>query len=235
MKYLILATFLIVFSSVHAAPLQQGTYLSAEYIEKLKTTQSTKQALDLDAEPSSKIPTSFEVEHVGKKTLFREGWYFHEGGGEFVRRADGQLEVTVSVGREGQPTLNILNNHEFAIQWADFKSRYIFVGDAPRWVAEQLLVGVYRAKNGSEVKFRADGSACLLKGETDYVVEMDHVTVNYNDSISGKHYNYAFQRRKDELLLFQIVTKDEDDEGSIEKPFWRGVRQPDADVNEPCS
>lgn len=233
MKYLVLATFLIVFSSVHAASLQQGTYLSAEYIEKLKTTQSTKQALDLDAESSSKIPTSFEVEHVGKKTLFREGWNFHEGGGEFVRRADGQLEVTVSVGREGQPTLNILNNHEVTIQWADFKSRYIFVGDAPRWVAEQLLVGVYRAKNGSEVKFRADGSACLLKGETDYTVEMDHVTETYDDSISGKNYNYAFQRSGDELLLFEIINKN--DEYSIGKPFWRGIHQSEADENEPCS
>lgn len=233
MKYLTLTIFLAVLATAHATPLQQGTYLSAEYIEKLKTTQSTKQALDLDAEPSSKIPTSFEVEPVGKKLQFREGWNFHEGGGEFTRRADGQLEVTVSAGREGKPTLNILNNHEFTIQWEDYRSRYIFVGDAPRWVAEQLLVGVYRAKEGSEVKFRGDGSACLLKGETDYTVEMDHVTENYDDSITGKHYNYAFQRRKDELLLFEIISKD--DEYSIGKPFWRGVRQPDEDESEPCS
>lgn len=233
MKYLTLIVFLAVLATAHAAPLQQGTYLSAEYIKKFKATQSTKKALDLDSESSSKIPTSFEVEPVGKKLQFREGWNFHEGGAEFVRRADGQLEVTAAAGREGEPTLNILNNHEFTIEWGNFQSRYIFVGDAPHWVAEQLLVGVYQAKDGSEVKFRGDGSACLLKGETDYTVEMDHITEDYDDSITGKNYNYAFQRRKDELLLFQIVNKD--DVYSIGKPFWRGVRQPDEDENEPCS
>lgn len=233
MKYLTLTIFLAICSTAQAASLQQGTYLSEKYVEKLKTTQSTKRALDLDAEPPSQIPTSVEVEATDKKLQFREGWNFHEGGAEFTRRADGQLEVTASAGREGKPTLDILNNHEFTIQWEDFKSRYVFVGDAPRWVAEQLLVGVYQAKDGSEVKFRSDGSACLLKGATDYTVEMDHITENYDDSISGKHYNYAFQRRKDELLLFQIIMKD--DEGSIGKPFWRGVRQPDEDENEPCS
>lgn len=72
----------------------------------------------------------------------------------------------------------------------------------------------------------------MLHGETNFTVELDHIMVNFDDSIKGKNYEYAFKRIANELLLYQII----DEEDNIEPvPFWRGSLQINADINKPCS
>lgn len=229
MNYFVFIIMLLFSTVVYAEVLQQGTYLSVEYMQKVQATLSTKKALELDLENS--IPTAFEIKQINHSLHFQEGWNFHESGGEFIRYSNGAIEVTVPTGRERNPSLKILNNQQFFIQWEHYESYYLFVGNAKRWAAEQLLVGVYRSDDGSEVKFRNDGSACLLHGETNFTVELDHATVNFDDSIKGKNYEYAFKRIADELLLYQIRDKDDDIEPV---PFWRGSLQINTDISEHC-
>lgn len=230
MNYFYLILMLLFSTLVYADVLQQGTYLSLKYMQKIQSTLSTKKALELNLENS--IPTTFEIEQVINNLRFQEGWNFHEGGGEFIRYSNGSIEVTVPDGREKNPFLKIINKQQFFIRWKEYESYYLFVGDAKRWVAEQLLVGVYRSDDGLEIKFRKDGSACLLHGETNFTVELDHIMVNFDDSIKGKNYEYAFKRIANELLLYQII----DEEDNIEPvPFWRGSLQINADINKPCS
>jgi hypothetical protein len=105
---------------------------------------------------------------------------FHEGGNTFAILPDGSVPPVDS---STMPTLvvSVLDDGSFRLGLESFKSTtYVFVQEARRYVARNVLTGEYKDRRGLRYEFREDGWAIFPDRKFKFEIGMDHVLTGFD-------------------------------------------------------
>ncbi len=192
-----------------------GSYLRADYIEKLVETRSP-----LKAETELNGPTMFRVDREleageavkdSRQSLFlTEIFNFHEGGATMQLFADGTIKPVTNVEsiknqqmESAGPSTFTISYQEDSERWRGLKFEH--VGDVYKFVAARTVVGRYLDEAGKEYQFFENGEALFPDGKHAYEVGIDHVLNNYDYlTLDRPEAIFAFQLGSDGVLrLFE--------------------------------
>jgi len=182
-----------------------GSYLRADYIEKLVETRSP-----LKAETELNGPTMFRVESEleagGAVKESRQGLFlteifnFHEGGATMQLFADGTIKPVTNVESIKNLQLESATPSTFTISYQEDSEiqrglKFVHVGDVYKFVAAKTVVGRYLDVAGNEYQFTENGEALFPDGKHEYEVGIDHVLNSYD---------YLTLDRPEAILAFQL-------------------------------
>lgn len=176
-----------------------GEYLRTDYVKSLKMTLSPYRSHIFG---TAQLVT-VQRDNVG--ILLQTVLNFHEGGPTFVLDDNGFASVQTSAGFDtSNVEIEVLDSQRVKLGFGKFRTEsYVFVGDASRYVAAQVLVGEYVDREGQRYVFGADGWGRFPNRMFEYQVGLDHV-MNRFDYFDDKTSNkvYAFKRSKEALEIF---------------------------------
>jgi len=169
-----------------------GDYLRNDYIERLNALYSAFRADIWNA------PTLLVLEKRGAGLHVQTIINFHEGDASLEWMTGGQVRVL----DDGTHVENVklLADQPDSVRLAYGRqglARYVFVGNAARYIGRALLVGRYVGSDGKSYEFGEHGVATFPDHAFKYEVGVDHVINHFDyftDTESGRI--FAFKRTK---------------------------------------
>ncbi len=210
--------------------LESGEYLSAEYMNRVRTIRSTLMPSEMSG------VNLIQVRNEKARTYF-QFLNFHEGAGDFVLSGRNLISDDGGVPAE----ITIVSATEFRIRYTETEAKFLGtprefrtikqvkqtyqrVGSASEWVATVLLTGEYRDNQGR--RYVIDRRHALFpETEFDYEVGLDHVLTGF-DYIWTKEKVYEFRIRGN-ILELREVFGEAPYESPAPEPKWRLTRRAD--------
>jgi len=178
--------------------IRSGEYLKSDYVDAIEKTHSAFAALNSSGEPT--LLRAFKGEYdlvlIHSFHEFHDGFNIMEDGKAHRMGGKGECSPTVSVTVDGNNL--ILTGYD-----SEGPLRYVYVGDAQRFVARKVIVGDYVDTEGNIYSFKEDGTALFRDIQFPYQVGLDFVL----RPRSGKNKNKRdyFQNSKSrELFEYEI-------------------------------
>lgn len=191
--------------------LSAGDYLAQDYLDRLRRTQSP-----LGAGGRGTGIGLVMVSHENSDTILSPIFNFHEGGTSFSIDSSGGITAVPQSGPARNVSFTLLDDRTFTLGFDEYPARkYAFVGDAEKYVAQQVLVGQYRDANGREFVFRKDGTAIFEGVKFKYKVGLDQILDDFDYFYledSREPQVFAFRREGGKLNIYPTV-----DEGGIDE------------------
>lgn len=165
------------------------------------------------------------VRNQGSKISVQQILNFHEGGSEFSVNKDGSLSVSEPGGADmSNLSVTVLDNSSFALGSDRYKpAKYIFVKNAPDFVAGVILAGKYRDARGREYEFGRDGWASFPERRFKYEIGLDHVLNGFEYYMVGEKI-WALKRKGDDLEIFATTDGSQGPEEPLPGPPFVSLR-----------
>ena len=150
--------------------IRSGEYLKSDYVDALERTHSALAALNSSSEPTllRAYKGEYDLVLVHDFHEFHDGLNIMEDGTAHRMGGKGEGHSIVSATMDGNNL--ILTGYD-----SDGPLRYVYVGDAQRFVARKVIVGDYVDADGNLYSFKEDGTADFGNSQISYEVGLDFV------------------------------------------------------------
>jgi hypothetical protein len=150
--------------------IRSGEYLNSDYVDAIEKTHSAFAASNSSREPAllKAYTGEYDLVLIHNFHEFLDGLNIMEDGK--ARRMGGK--------GEGSPTVSVtVNGNNLILTGYDSEGplRYVYVGDAQRFVARKVLAGDYVDTEGNIYSFKEDGTAQFGDVQFPYEVGLDFV------------------------------------------------------------
>ena len=180
--------------------IRSGEYLKSDYVDAIEKTHSAFAALNSSSEPTllRAYKGEFDLVLVHNFHEFHDGLNIMEDGKAHRMGGKGEGSPAVSVTVDGDNL--ILTGYD-----SDGPLRYVYVGDAQRFVARKVLVGDYVDTEGNIYSFKEDGTAYFGDIQFPYDVGLDFVLRPRSGKTNNKRDYFQNSKSRE---LFEYETKD---------------------------
>ncbi|HTH97999.1 MAG TPA: hypothetical protein VL574_11320 [Stellaceae bacterium] len=191
-----------------------GEYLETQYLDVLRETQSPFAAAHFDMEAG--VPQMASIarnKNNGFEISLTFNW--HDGNRLLTLDAAGHPDFNKAWNNIQSASFHVDDPQHLTLAAPGEPVRsYVWVGDAARFVANQVLAGQYRDERGQIYEFGTDGAARFPSESGTYNLMMDQVFDFFDSFRMGETGRYiAYRRNGNQLTLYPITADNGPGEG----------------------